>query len=73
MAAMVALPRTLALMPLEKKTIIVRPQWPLCTWPGQCSVLALNYSHLNAQWLLIVTSVSLRFVQVESHHQDDLT
>ena len=28
---------------------IVRPQWPLCPWPGQHSELALNYSHLSAQ------------------------
>ena len=42
------LPRTLALMPHEKN-LMVRPQWPLCPWPGQCSELALKYSHPRAQ------------------------
>ena len=32
------LPRTLALMPRDKKSSY-RLQWPLCPWPGQCSEL----------------------------------
>ena len=30
----------------------VRPQWPLCPWPGQHSGLALSYSHLSSKYHL---------------------
>ena len=64
--------RTLALMPHEKKNI-VRPQWPLCPWPGQLNVVIVNYSPPSAQYSLIVTSLSSRCAQVESHHHNDFT